>query len=58
MQIRNVEILKKRFGDASLQVCEVMLKDMADSKRIDANVHASAVSVSGACSYPRAHCFR
>ena len=27
-QRRNIEILKIRFGEAALQVCEVMLKDM------------------------------
>jgi len=32
-------LLKIRFGEAALQVCDVMLKDMADSKRIDDNVH-------------------
>lgn len=28
-------MLKIRFGESALQVCDVMLKDMADSKRID-----------------------
>jgi len=28
-------LLKLRFGEQALQVCDVMLKDMADSKRID-----------------------
>ena len=37
---RNVEILKIRFGEATLQVCEVMLKDMTDSKRIDGHVQS------------------
>jgi anaphase-promoting complex subunit 2 len=31
-------MLKKRFGDTTLQVCEVMLKDMTDSKRINGQV--------------------
>lgn len=44
-QIRNVEILKKRFGDSDFEVCEVMLKDIADSKRIDTNVHSLAAAV-------------
>ncbi|KAF9783259.1 ubiquitin-protein ligase [Thelephora terrestris] len=35
---RNIEILKVRFGEAQLQVCEVMLKDMTDSKRIDQHI--------------------
>ncbi|KAG6837727.1 hypothetical protein H0H93_003529 [Arthromyces matolae] len=37
---RNIEILKIRFGEAALQVCEVMLKDMTDSKRIDGQVQS------------------
>ncbi|KAJ3795896.1 hypothetical protein GGU11DRAFT_746633 [Lentinula aff. detonsa] len=35
---RNIEILKIRFGEAALQVCEVMLKDMTDSKCINGHV--------------------
>ncbi|XP_058158763.1 anaphase-promoting complex subunit 2 [Dasypus novemcinctus] len=37
-EIRNVELLKLRFGDAPMHFCEVMLKDMADSRRINANI--------------------
>ncbi|KAK4703540.1 anaphase-promoting complex subunit 2, partial [Phenoliferia sp. Uapishka_3] len=37
--IKNVETLKIRFGEASLQGCEVMIKDLQDSKRIDQHVH-------------------
>ncbi len=36
MQIRNVELLKLRFGDDALHLCEVMLKDIAESRRIRA----------------------
>ena len=39
-QRRNIEILKIRFGEAALHVCEVMLKDMTDSKRIDGHVQS------------------
>lgn len=39
MQIRTIELLKIRFGETALSVCDVMLKDMADSKRIDDHVH-------------------
>ena len=39
-QRRNIEFLKIRFGEAALQVCEVMLKDMTDSKRIDGHVQS------------------
>ena len=41
-QRRNLEILKIRFGEAPLQVCEVMLKDMTDSKRIDQHVQTQS----------------
>ena len=33
--IRNLELLKLRFGESSLHDCEIMLRDMADSKRIN-----------------------
>ncbi|KAF8157822.1 hypothetical protein B0H34DRAFT_656905 [Crassisporium funariophilum] len=42
---RNIEILKIRFGEAALQVCEVMLKDMTDSKRIDGHVQSQKESI-------------
>ncbi|KAJ2862495.1 Anaphase-promoting complex subunit 2 [Coemansia erecta] len=37
-EIKQVEMMKLRFGDAALARCEVMLKDIADSKRIAQNV--------------------
>ena len=37
-EIRIIELLKIRFGETALQVCDVMLKDMADSKRINDHV--------------------
>lgn len=36
-EIRNIELLKLRFGEEQLGVCGVMLKDFADSKRTHAN---------------------
>lgn len=39
-EIRNLELLKLRFGDTLLHFCEVMLKDIGDSKRIDAHIHS------------------
>ncbi|KAL1970140.1 hypothetical protein VTN77DRAFT_6545 [Rasamsonia byssochlamydoides] len=33
-----LELLKVRFGDGALQACEVMLRDVLDSKRVDAVV--------------------
>jgi hypothetical protein len=47
-QRRNIEILKIRFGEAALQVCEVMLRDMANSKRVDGDVQ----SQKGVCCSP------
>ncbi|SCV70983.1 BQ2448_3745 [Microbotryum intermedium] len=38
-EIKNVEVLKLRFGEASLQGCEVMIRDLQDSKAIDVAVH-------------------
>lgn len=40
-EVRNLEMLKLRFGEASLSACEVMLKDLADSKRLDVAIQAS-----------------
>lgn len=42
-EVHNLELLKKRFGEGSLGPCEVMIKDLADSKRLDGIVHRSAV---------------
>lgn len=39
-ELRNVEILKMRFGEVALAGLEVMLKDCADSKRTDTGLHA------------------
>ena len=41
-ELRNIEILKIRFGEAALSGLEVMLKDCADSKRIDNALHSAA----------------
>lgn len=38
VQVRNLELLKLRFGENNLHFCEVMIKDIADSKRINAHV--------------------
>lgn len=49
-QRRNIEILKVRFGEAALQVCEVMLRDMTDSRRIDQHVQAQKSVSINVCS--------
>ena len=38
-EIRVLELLKIRFGEAALQACEVMLRDIIDSRRVDAFIH-------------------
>jgi anaphase-promoting complex subunit 2 len=37
-QIKVLELLKTRFGEAPLQACEVMLKDIQDSTRVNAMI--------------------
>ncbi|PWN28331.1 hypothetical protein BDZ90DRAFT_218601, partial [Jaminaea rosea] len=37
-EYRNNEVLKRRFGDAALARCDVMLQDVVDSRRTDASV--------------------
>ncbi|KAK9701972.1 Anaphase-promoting complex subunit 2 [Basidiobolus ranarum] len=39
-EVRHLELLKLRFGEVSLQSCEVMIKDITDSKRVDHAIHA------------------
>ena len=39
LQVKNVETLKGRFGEQALQGCDVMIKDLQDSRRIDETVH-------------------
>ena len=37
-EIRVLELLKMRFGETALQACEVMLRDILDSRRVDAYI--------------------
>ena len=37
-EIRNLELLKLKFGDSNLFACEAMLKDLSESKRINTNI--------------------
>ncbi|XP_024081276.1 anaphase-promoting complex subunit 2 isoform X2 [Cimex lectularius] len=39
-EIRYLELLKLRFGDSQLHYCEVMLKDIYDSKRLNTHLHS------------------
>ncbi|XP_076868155.1 anaphase-promoting complex subunit 2 isoform X2 [Brachyhypopomus gauderio] len=45
-EIRNVELLKLRFGESHMQYCEVMLKDVADSRRINTNIREDEARLS------------
>ena len=38
-EVRHLELLKKRFGEVALQHCEVMLRDVGESRRITTGIH-------------------
>ncbi|KAJ3093051.1 Anaphase-promoting complex subunit 2 [Quaeritorhiza haematococci] len=40
-EFRNVEVLRAKFGEQSMQLCEVMIKDIFDSKRVDNLIHTN-----------------
>jgi anaphase-promoting complex subunit 2 len=40
-EVHTLELLKLRFGDASMRQCEIMIKDTDDSKRIVTNIHST-----------------
>ncbi|XAR65216.1 hypothetical protein NMG60_11009256 [Bertholletia excelsa] len=40
-EIRTLELLKIHFGESSMQRCEIMLNDLIDSKRTNANIKAT-----------------
>ncbi|KAL1131096.1 hypothetical protein AAG570_012333 [Ranatra chinensis] len=42
-EIRYLELLKLRFEDSQLHFCEVMLKDVYDSKRINTHLHTDPI---------------
>uniref|UniRef100_M4BJY0 Cullin family profile domain-containing protein n=1 Tax=Hyaloperonospora arabidopsidis (strain Emoy2) TaxID=559515 RepID=M4BJY0_HYAAE len=39
--VQTLELLKLRFGEESLQQCEIMVRDIEDSKRLNVNVRSS-----------------
>ena len=45
-ETRNIELIKVRFGEANIQSCDVMLKDIIESKRVDRLIHMRAQNVS------------
>ncbi|KAL3775269.1 hypothetical protein ACHAW5_010907 [Stephanodiscus triporus] len=46
-EVHNLELLKLRFGESTLRQCEVMVKDIDDSKRIQANIHSTLEMTAG-----------
>jgi anaphase-promoting complex subunit 2 len=38
-EVHTLELLKLRFGETSMRNCEIMIKDIADSKRVTSNIH-------------------
>lgn len=53
-EIRVLELLKVRFGEASLQACEVMLRDILDSRRVDTVIRNDQSLAMGASGEPYA----
>lgn len=45
-EVHNLELLKLRFGEISMRQCEVMIKDIDDSKRIHTNIRSTIESSS------------
>ncbi|KAI1170762.1 Cullin family protein [Nemania sp. FL0916] len=43
-EIGVLHLLKKRFGEASLQACDVMIKDIQDSRRLDGVIQRGVLS--------------
>ncbi|EAA35080.3 Cullin-domain-containing protein [Neurospora crassa] len=37
-ELRVLDLLKRRFGEAALQNCDVMIKDIEDSRRLDVDI--------------------
>jgi len=37
-ELRVLDLLKRRFGEAALQNCDVMIRDIEDSRRVDATI--------------------
>lgn len=57
-EIRVLELLKVRFGEPALQACEVMLRDVLDSRRVDVSIQkdkAQMVSIDPTRPVPMLH---
>jgi len=44
-EIQHVELLKLRFGDSTLKQCEIMIRDIEDSKRIHTNIKTNLKNI-------------
>lgn len=40
-EIKNLELLKLRCGESNLQTCNIIVKDVKDSKRVDNLIHSN-----------------
>lgn len=38
--MKNIELLKMRFGESALQTCNIIIKDVQDSRRNDGVIHS------------------
>jgi len=38
-EVKNIELLKMRFGESALQTCNIIVKDVKDSKKNDGTIH-------------------
>ncbi|KAJ1333576.1 anaphase-promoting complex subunit 2 [Microdochium nivale] len=52
-EIEVLELLKKRFGESPLQACDVMVKDIQDSTRLDAVIQKAALRQSAEITHDR-----
>lgn len=48
-EIKCLELLKLRFGESDLQKCEVMLKDVSDSQRLNIRFYEEEGAVLAKC---------
>lgn len=39
-EIANIELMKIRFGEQSMQTCTIMMKDIYESKRVNTNIQS------------------
>jgi anaphase-promoting complex subunit 2 len=51
--VHTLELLKLRFGEVSMRNCEIMIKDIDDSKRVVTNIHQTIKSKQAASFMPR-----